>query len=60
MLACEFLHCTLTELRKRIENPADYFTILAYLSEQGERINNPSGSNSPPVKGGSIVRPPRR
>jgi len=38
MIACEFLQCTLSELDERIKNPADYFTILAYKSEKGERI----------------------
>lgn len=38
MAVCEFLHCTLSELGDRIKNPADYFTILAYLNQKGERI----------------------
>jgi hypothetical protein len=39
MVACEFLGCTLSELPKRCENPADYYTILAFLSQKGEKIN---------------------
>jgi len=38
MLAAEFLGCTLSELPKRCENPADYYTILAFLNQKGERI----------------------
>jgi hypothetical protein len=38
MLACEFLGCTMTELPKRCENPADYYTILAFLYQKGARI----------------------
>jgi len=40
MLVCEFLRCTLSELRERIKNPADYFIILAYKDEKGERIRH--------------------
>ena len=36
MAVCEFLKCTLTELDPRIENPADYITILAYLVRKNE------------------------
>lgn len=38
MAVCEFLHCTLTELGERIKNPANYYTILAYLHQKGARI----------------------
>jgi hypothetical protein len=57
MCVCEFLHCTLSELHERIKNPADYMTILAYLSEQGDRING-AGSGAPDVSGGSFKHPP--
>jgi len=40
MMVCEFLHCTLSELRERIKNPADYALIVKYLYEKGERIND--------------------
>ena len=40
MTVCEFLRCTLSELRERIKNPADYFIILAYKGEKGERIRH--------------------
>ena len=40
MTVCEFLHCTLSELRERIQNPADYMLILAYLKEKDERIRD--------------------
>lgn len=58
MCVCEFLHCTLSELHGRIMNPADYVTILAYLSEKGERISGAGIGNSAPPKGGSFKRPP--
>jgi len=56
LCVCRFLNCTLTELKNRITNPADYMTILAYLSEEGERIN--ASSNLPPSSRGSFQRQP--
>jgi len=53
MCVCRFLNCTLTELKARITNPADYMTILAYLHEEGERINAKLPSTP---KGGSFSR----
>jgi hypothetical protein len=40
MLVCEFLGCTLSELRERIKNPADYYLILAFLNEKGEAVRH--------------------
>jgi hypothetical protein len=37
MTACEFLHCTLTELPEKCSNPADYLTIIAYINQKGEK-----------------------
>lgn len=37
MTACEFLHCTFTEMKKRVQNPADYALILGYVVEKNKR-----------------------
>jgi hypothetical protein len=40
MLVCEFLHCTKSELEKRLHEGngfADYFLILAYLEAKAEK-----------------------
>jgi len=39
----------MTELRTRVENPADYMTVLAYLNEKGQRINHEMEKASPPT-----------
>jgi len=46
MAVCEFLGCTLSELKERIKNPADYLTILHYMAERSDRIK----SKMPPKK----------
>lgn len=37
MTVCEFLHCTFTEMKSRVQNPADYALILAYIAEKNDR-----------------------
>lgn len=37
MTVCEFLHCTFTEMKSRIQNPADYALILGYIKEKNNR-----------------------
>lgn len=37
MAVCEFLHCTFTEMKSRVQNPADYALILGYVIEKNKR-----------------------
>lgn len=37
MTVCEFLHCTFTEMKGRVQNPADYALILGYIIEKDKR-----------------------
>lgn len=37
MTVCEFLHCTFTEMKSRVQNPADYALILGYIVEKNNR-----------------------